>query len=223
MKYLKLFESDEWRRKTNDKELYDLSLEIDDILIDISDDGFPYVQPSHIHKEKISIEIVHTPDGTLSYSDGLQITPTVKSTLERLTEYVESKGYKIDIRLYLYPNGNSGSCMVVYIKIKGDKWISYKEVDVSNYGDLEEVTSIKLKQVDPSIYNPEFIGIRIEKKLKTYEVFDLSAILNTRDYNLTGDDIDNIKDICLDITDEGFGVSIHSEGKGIMYEIIYTK
>lgn len=164
MRYLKLFESDEWRRNTNDKELYDLSLEVDDILLDISDDGFPYVQPSFITKEeRINVEIVSTPDGTLDYSDGFQITPTVKSTLERLTEYVQSKGYKIDIRLYLYPNGDNGSSMVVYIMIKGNRWISHKEVDVSNYGDLEEVTSNDHKEVDPSVYNPEFIGITITK------------------------------------------------------------
>jgi len=50
--------------------------------------------------------------------------------------------------------------------------------------------------------------------LNTYEAFDASALPhNLRNNNPAGDDIDNIKDICLDITDDGFGVSIYSMNK----------
>lgn len=158
MKYLKLYESDEWRRNTTDPDLYDMSLEVDDILLEISDESLPFVQPAFINKNKINVEIVGTPDGRLTYADEFKVTPTVKSTLERLIEYVESKGFRIEIGLYFY---NQGEFLEgYYVDVKDGEWFIYSEVDR-----LHNTISKERRPIDLLEQEPDFIGITIAKNI----------------------------------------------------------
>jgi len=157
MKYLKLFENDEWRRRSDDKELVDLSLEIDDILLEISDDGFPYVQPSFINRDKINVEIVGNTDGKITGYDEFYITQTVQDVLERLVYYIKSKGYEISLGLYYY--GSMGLFDKGYeIDHRDDKWVILSEENDKHYPISKEIRPINLLEQEV-----DFVGITITK------------------------------------------------------------
>ena len=162
MKHLmtyRIFESeddDSWRRRTDDTDLKDLSYEVDDILLDISDDGFPYVQPSLINRDKIQIEIVGNDSGEITNYDEFEITKVVQDTLDRLYTHVTSRGYKCKIGLYFYRfDGFEKSYQVIF---KNNKSYIVEEV-----GRTHSVVNRNVREVNLSEFEPDFIGITIEK------------------------------------------------------------
>lgn len=149
-------EDDEWRRNTDDTDLKDLSYEVDDILLDISDEGFPYVQPSLINYGRINIEITGTEDGTITENNEFCITEVIQNTLRRLYDHVKSRGYKCYIGLYFYSSGGFNKSYEV--RLEGDKWYITKEID-DNLNQVEPNN----KQIDLLRIEPDFIGITIRK------------------------------------------------------------
>ncbi len=142
MKHIKLYEN--WKRNSEDKDIKEVADTIDDILLDISDMGFPYVQGAMISREKIMFEITGTSDGSTSSELMVKITNDIISVLERCNEYVDQVGYNMNIHL-----GRSGS------EYSGSKPFGGKEFDNVN----------KLREYINRGYNPvvSFIGVTITK------------------------------------------------------------
>ena len=134
LKTYKVFESDDWRFRTDDNELKGLSYELDDILLDISDEGFPYVQPSLISKGKIYIEITGNKSGgyTFDGEDRFLLTNNIKEVIERVSSLSESKGYKCKIEL-LYSETSEDVEIDEYVEgfeveIKNNHWLMVSSI-----------------------------------------------------------------------------------------------
>ncbi len=157
MKYLKLYENGDWRKDSDDKELVNLSLEIDDILLEISDEGFPFVQPAFINRDKINVEVVGNDLNKITGYDEFYITQTVQDVLERLVYYIRSKGYEITLGLYYY--GSMGLFDKGYdISHKDGKWVILSEQDDKHNTISNEIRPINLLEQEV-----DFIGITIYK------------------------------------------------------------
>lgn len=91
MKYLKRYNES----TTSHQEVCDY---INDILLDISDLDFPYVQRAFIHREVIMFEICSNDKGVIDDTK-FEITEEIISVLKRCIEYTESQEFKIKIRL----------------------------------------------------------------------------------------------------------------------------
>lgn len=123
MKHIKLYEN--WKRNSDDATIKEVADTIDDILLDISDMGFPYVHDAMIFREKIMFEITATSDGMLapegvSNSDAptFKITNEILSVLERCNQYADQMGYNINIHL-ARAIGNFGKEFDSVDKLKG--------------------------------------------------------------------------------------------------------
>ena len=158
MKYLKtykIFESDDsWRRKTDDVQFKELSYELDDILLDISDEGFPYVQPSLISGNNLFVEITGTEKGAILYddSDKFEIDINIKNVLERIVSLVESKGYKYNMEIFYsvtYEDVSIDEYIEGYtVEFKNDQWVMINTFSSKGKG-IAEYKPTPLDKPDP--------------------------------------------------------------------------
>lgn len=218
MRYLKTYESDDWRRKTNNQNLKDLSYELDDILDDISDEGFPHVQPSLVDdkRQSINIELTASEDGSVSGHDEFPITPIVESTLRRLQDCATSNQCIINIGLYfIYPS--EAQTDVVNISYDGSHWIVDSK-DISSgheRGDYEEGKALDIIGIDV-----DFVGISIYNNIKKYEE-KLTPWTDLNTYKLFEDVessyskriLDTISDCLIDVKQNDMEVTTQIQDK----------
>jgi len=147
MRHIKLYEN--WKRNSDDATIKEVADTIDDILLEISDMGFPYVQGAMISREKIMFEITATSDGSTSNEFMVKVTNDIISILERCNEYVDQVGYNMNIHLGL----TSGGLRPEY---SGHKPFGGKEFN--SVSELREY-------INNRGYNPvvSFIGVTITK------------------------------------------------------------
>jgi hypothetical protein len=185
MKYLKAYESNDWMKKTNDPKIQDIAYQLDDILLDIKDEGFPYIQDSFIttvgkidaiQRDAIEIEIGPTDDGKLINDyDGkfltCKITPLVKSSIDRIYQYITDSKYSIEIGLHIQEEGkdqyDDETFIInkdISIDVKNSNWVVR---DYKKYNHFIEINDLKTKEymkgevLNIENINPYFISIQI--------------------------------------------------------------
>ncbi len=95
MRYIKLYKFFE-----SDDSIKEVSEVIGDILLDISDNGFPYIDKPIIFNKKIMAEVSGMPNNTIGRT--FEVTNEIIDVIKRCIEYSESQGYLVQLHFNRY-------------------------------------------------------------------------------------------------------------------------
>jgi len=146
MKYLKLFEE----LDTKEKDMEEIGDNLNEILYDIVDDGFPHLYPAwynnKLHRVGGLMMEIAANDRNEYNHEYFEITDKMVDVLERCIDYIKTTGYKIEI-MCMRPQSDE---IEIYL-LDGDESEMSETINVDN-NNVSDILGIRVN----------FIGITVE-------------------------------------------------------------